>query len=78
MKYLRFRKLGVVIFEEVNGHDEMAKLLTRGHDEVISAGFVNADDWADNGKVCVGGSSSSLEISSLPEDEIRVRTCLKR
>jgi hypothetical protein len=78
MKYIRTGILGIVLFSETRSHDEMAERLMRKGDEVISAGFVHADDWCDDGQVVCSGRSVSLGISSLDEDTEILRRMLKR
>jgi len=78
MKYIRLKHLGIVVFDEVQDHKQMADRLCSHHDEVISAGFVKADDFCDDGQVCVQGRSFSLDIGPLEEDERMLRIMLKR
>ena len=78
MKYVRFKHLGIVMFNETQDHKQMAERLGSAHDPVISAGFVKADDYCDDGKVCVQGRSFSLDIGPLEEDETMLRIMLKR
>jgi hypothetical protein len=47
-------------------------------DELISAGFANADDFCDNGQVCCHGRSTTLNLNSKDEDEEILRMMLRR
>ena len=64
MKYIRYRKCGIVLFSNIIRHKNMALHFNNG-DKIISAGFVGIDL---EGNLDCYGASASLEISSLEED----------
>jgi hypothetical protein len=78
MKYIRTEILGIVLFSETRSHDEMAERMMSPSDELISAGFANADDFCDNGQVCCHGRSTTLNLNSKDEDEEILRMMLRR
>ncbi len=75
MKYIRFKNRGFVVFEETQSHAEFAKALD---DEVISAGFVHATDWCDDGKLCCSGASNTLQKHVDPSDDEGIRRRFSR
>ena len=75
MKYIRFKNVGMVLFEGSIGHDEIAR---RIKDKPISAGFVYMDDCYDDGKPICSGDSATLKLKMDEEDEFRIRSALKR
>ncbi len=69
MKYINFKNLGVVIFENSISHIEMKCKLG---DRAISAGFVTVDS-----PVC-SGMSATLQLESRSEDADRIRILASR
>jgi hypothetical protein len=78
MKYIRTEILGIVMFSETQSHKNMANRVMSHNDKLISAGFVKADEWCDDGQVCVGGESTTLRLEPKPEDEGILRGMLRR
>jgi hypothetical protein len=75
MKYIRFKNVGMVLFEGSMGHDEMARKIK---DKPVSAGFVYIDECFDDGKPICSGCSATLKLKMDEEDECRIRFALKR
>ncbi len=69
MKYINFKNLGIVIFEDSITHIEMKRQLG---DRAISAGFVTVDS-----PVC-SGRSGTLQLESRSEDADRIRSLASR
>ena len=64
MKYINFKNLGIVIFEDSISHIEMKCKLG---DRAVSAGFVTMDS-----PVC-SGMSGTLQLESRSEDADRIK-----
>jgi hypothetical protein len=73
MKYIRFKRLGMVLFEETKSHQDFAELL---QDEPISAGFVRTTSYIEEGRPVCSGDSYTLKIATLPEDTQLLRNRL--
>ena len=78
MKYIRTDFLGIIIFSETQSHKDIAERVLSPNDEVVSAGFVNQDDYINDGQVTVHGRSTTLNIDSQEDDEVLLRIMLKR
>jgi hypothetical protein len=75
MKYIRFHRLGFVLFEEQHNHNEIAKLIG---DDVESAGFVNSPKTEANNPIACYGESYSLNKASHELDTPRLHWRLSR
>jgi hypothetical protein len=75
MKYIKFKNIGFVVFEETQSHAGVARSLC---DEVESAGYVRAAEWCDKGRVCCSGASITLNKQSSPTDTHLLRATLER
>lgn len=73
MKYIRFKHRGFVVFEATQSHKEIAAMIG---DEVVSAGFVSAHDWRDDGQVVCGQRSETLRVGAGPKDTDHLRLLL--
>jgi hypothetical protein len=66
MKYILFEDAGYVIFEGGTKHSTM--VYKYPNDKVISAGFVNINDTAEESALSCYGESQSLDIKSDEKD----------
>jgi hypothetical protein len=74
MKYIRFRDLGVVIFDQKEDHKKVAdKLNLAQRDKALSAGFVFILVLNSGVTVEAKGESVTLGISSMDGDAEHIR-----
>jgi len=55
MKYIRHETLGLIVFECIHKHADIAEKLGATKDQILSAGFVDAA--MPEGVFCMGGSA---------------------
>jgi hypothetical protein len=65
MKYIRHKKLGMIMFENAIAHSDMVSIVGAQRSDIQSAGFVVR---MPGGGVECNGMSGSLNIESKPKD----------
>ena len=80
MKYIRYKNLGVILFESHIEHETMHQRLgneLNELDELLSAGYVSAWGVDDKLEVQASEGSTTLNVNSLPDDADLIKRRLK-